>query len=95
MTPKVPTDIEIAQAAKPRLIAEVAAEAGLGVEEFLPYGRYKAKITPQAAAARPPKGRLVLVTGITILFVFLPFTLRGSPQSRSGWRRRSAGSAPR
>ncbi len=64
MTPKVPTDIEIAQAAKPRLIAEVAAEAGLGLDEYLPYGRYKAKITPEAAAKRPPKGRLVLVTGI-------------------------------
>jgi len=64
VTSKVPTDIEIAQAAKPRPIAEVAAEAGLGPDEFLPYGRYKAKITPEAAAARPPKGRLVLVTGI-------------------------------
>ena len=64
MTPKFPTDIEIAQAAKPRPIAEIAAEAGLGPDEYLPYGRYKAKITPEAAAARPPKGRLVLVTGI-------------------------------
>ena len=64
MTTKFPTDIEIAQAAKPRPIAEIAAEAGLGPDEFLPYGRYKAKITPEAAAARPPKGRLVLVTGI-------------------------------
>ncbi|HEX5004780.1 MAG TPA: formate--tetrahydrofolate ligase [Gemmatimonadales bacterium] len=64
MTPKFPTDIEIAQAAKPRLISEVAKEAGLGPDEYLPYGRYKAKITAEAAAARPPKGRLVLVTGI-------------------------------
>ena len=64
MTPKFPTDIEIAQAAKPRPITEIAAEAGLSPEEYLPYGRFKAKITPEAAAARPPKGRLVLVTGI-------------------------------
>ena len=64
MTPKFPTDIEIAQAAKPRPITEIAAEAGLGPDEYLPYGRFKAKITPEAAAARPPKGRLVLVTGI-------------------------------
>ena len=64
MTPKVPTDIEIAQSARPRPIAEVAAEAGLGPDDYLPFGRYKAKITPAAAAARPPKGRLVLVTGI-------------------------------
>jgi len=61
---KVPTDIEIAQAARPRPIAEIAAEAGLGPDEFLPYGRHKAKITFEAAKARPPKGRLVLVTGI-------------------------------
>lgn len=64
MTPKFPTDIEIAQAAKPRLISDIAKEAGLGPEEYLPYGRFKAKITHEAAAARPPKGRLVLVTGI-------------------------------
>jgi len=64
VTPKFPTDIEIAQAAKPRPITEIAAEAGLGPDEYLPYGRFKAKITPEAAAARPPKGRLVLVTGI-------------------------------
>jgi formate--tetrahydrofolate ligase len=64
VTPRFPTDIEIAQAAKPRPIAEIAAEAGLAPDEYLPYGRYKAKITPEAAAARPPKGRLVLVTGI-------------------------------
>jgi formate--tetrahydrofolate ligase len=61
---KVPTDIEIAQAAKLRPIAEIAAEIGLGPEEILPYGRYKAKITPEAIAKRKPKGRLVLVTGI-------------------------------
>ncbi|MBK6421730.1 MAG: formate--tetrahydrofolate ligase [Gemmatimonadales bacterium] len=60
----VPTDIEIAQAAKLRPIAEVAAEIGLGPDEILPYGRYKAKITPEAIARRSPKGRLVLVSGI-------------------------------
>ena len=60
----VPSDIEIAQAAKLRPIADVAAEIGLGPDEILPYGRYKAKITPEAIAKRSPKGRLVLVTGI-------------------------------
>ncbi|HSR14127.1 MAG TPA: formate--tetrahydrofolate ligase, partial [Gemmatimonadales bacterium] len=60
----VPTDIAIAQAARLRPIAEVADEAGLGPDEFLPYGRYKAKITPEAIAARSPRGRLVLVAGI-------------------------------
>src|SRR5512139_3997738 len=60
----VPSDIAIAQAARLRPITEVAAEAGLGPDEYLPYGRYKAKVTPEAVAARAPSGRLVLVTGI-------------------------------
>jgi formate--tetrahydrofolate ligase len=60
---KVPSDIEIAQSAKLRPIADVAAEAGLGPDEFLPYGRYKAKVTMEAIRARKPYGRLVLVTG--------------------------------
>jgi formate--tetrahydrofolate ligase len=62
----VPSDIEIAQAAqkKMRPIADVAAEVGLGPDEILPYGRTKAKITPEAIAKRKPSGRLVLVTGI-------------------------------
>ncbi|MEP6574528.1 MAG: formate--tetrahydrofolate ligase, partial [Gemmatimonadota bacterium] len=60
----VPTDIAIAQAVKMRPIADVAAECGLGPDEFLPYGRFKAKISAEAVAARKPTGRLVLVTGI-------------------------------
>jgi formate--tetrahydrofolate ligase len=60
----VPSDIAIAQAAKLRPIADVAAEVGLGAEEILPYGRHKAKISAEAIARRTPKGRLVLVTGI-------------------------------
>jgi formate--tetrahydrofolate ligase len=61
---QVPSDIAIAQAAKMRPIADVAAEVGLGPDEILPYGRYKAKISAEAVARRKPKGRLVLVTGI-------------------------------
>jgi formate--tetrahydrofolate ligase len=61
---KVPSDIAIAQAAKLRPIADVAGEVGLGADEILPYGRYKAKISAEAMAKRKPKGRLVLVTGI-------------------------------
>ena len=60
----VPSDIAIAQAAKLRPIAEVAAEVGLSPDEILPYGRHKAKIGADAIARRQPKGRLVLVTGI-------------------------------
>ncbi len=62
--PAVPSDIEIAQAAKMRPIADVAAELGLGSDDILPYGKYKAKIAPEVIARSTPKGRLVLVTGI-------------------------------
>ena len=62
--PAVPSDIAIAQAAKLRPIADVAAEIGLGPDEILPYGRHKAKITADAVRSRTAKGRLVLVTGI-------------------------------
>jgi formate--tetrahydrofolate ligase len=61
---KVPSDIAIAQAAKLRPIADVAGELGLGPDDILPYGRYKAKISAEAIARRKPTGRLVLVTGI-------------------------------
>ncbi len=62
---KVPSDIAIAQAARLRPIADVAADAGLSPDDILPYGRHKAKVTAAAVAAhRTPRGRLVLVTGI-------------------------------
>jgi formate--tetrahydrofolate ligase len=48
-----------------RPIADVAAEVGLDADEILPYGRHKAKITPEAMASRTPTGRLVLITGIS------------------------------
>jgi formate--tetrahydrofolate ligase len=64
MASNVPSDIAIAQAAKPRPIADVAAELGLGPDDILPYGRTKAKIAPHVAARAKTKGRLVLVTGI-------------------------------
>jgi formate--tetrahydrofolate ligase len=62
---KVPTDIEIAQAARLRPIADVAAELGLADDEVEFYGRRKAKIALRALERRAPRGRLVLVTGIT------------------------------
>ena len=60
----VPSDIEIAQAARLRPIQDVAAELGLEPGEILPYGHTKAKITMEAIRKRQPRGRLVLVTGI-------------------------------
>ena len=61
---KVPSDIEIAQAARLRPIVDVAAEVGLSPDELLTYGPTKAKVTMAAIRAREPRGRLVLVTGI-------------------------------
>jgi formate--tetrahydrofolate ligase len=60
----VPTDIAIAQAAKLRPVAEIAAELGLTDDEVELYGKYKAKVSLKALGRRKPKGRLVLVTGI-------------------------------
>src|SRR5258708_28548567 len=59
----IPTDIEIAQRAKLRPIADVAAEIGLGLDDLDLYGKYKAKI-PIEIAQRPIKGRLVVVTAM-------------------------------
>jgi formate--tetrahydrofolate ligase len=59
------SDIEIAQAAELRPIAEVAGEVGLEASEIEPYGRHIAKVRLEALAARPPRGKLVLVTGIS------------------------------
>ena len=67
MSPTQPSDIEIAQAARLRPIQDVAAQVGLAGDEFEPFGRTKAKVTPAAMAARQdaPDGDLVLVTAIT------------------------------
>jgi formate--tetrahydrofolate ligase len=59
----VPTDIEIAQAAVPRRITDVAAELGLDADDLDLYGKYKAKL-PLELAARPARGKLVLVSAI-------------------------------
>jgi formate--tetrahydrofolate ligase len=59
----VPSDIEIAQAARPRPIVDVAAELDLSPDELDLYGKYKAKI-PLEVSRRPVRGRLVLVTAI-------------------------------
>jgi len=61
----VPTDIAIAQAAKLRPIVEIARELGLAEDELELYGRFKAKVHLDAVEKRKPKGRLVMVSGIT------------------------------
>jgi formate--tetrahydrofolate ligase len=59
----VPSDIEIAQAAKLRPITDVAAEIGLGPDDLDLYGKYKAKVSLELTT-RPAKGKLVIVTAI-------------------------------
>jgi len=59
----VPTDIAIAQQARFRPIADVAADLGLAGDDLDLYGKYKAKIALDVSR-RPVRGRLVLVTGI-------------------------------
>jgi len=62
------SDLEIAQAARMRPIAELARERlGLPEDALVPYGRYKAKIAlePLAALADRPDGRLILVTAMS------------------------------
>ena len=58
------SDIEIAQAHEMKPIAEIAARVGLGEDEILQYGHYKAKVPLDVVKARPHRAaRLVLVTG--------------------------------
>ncbi len=63
----MPTDLEIARAARLRPIADIAEAAGVPADALEPYGRYKAKIGLDfiEAQADRPDGALVLVTGIS------------------------------
>ncbi|MBL9149630.1 MAG: formate--tetrahydrofolate ligase [Phycisphaerae bacterium] len=63
----VPSDIEIAQAATPRPIAEIAAKAGIAADELEPYGFTKAKVRLSILDRLPrtATGNLVVVTAIT------------------------------
>ena len=59
------TDVEIARAAQLRPITEIAKSLGIAAEHIEPYGRYKAKLTPEAlAGAAGQNGKLILVTAI-------------------------------
>jgi formate--tetrahydrofolate ligase len=64
----MPSDIEIAQAAKMQRIAAVAREKlGIGEEHLEPYGHYKAKISLKYLDSLKGKknGKLILVTAIS------------------------------
>ena len=57
-------DIEIARGATLQPIADVARERlGLDIERLIPYGKYKAKVTPEASGKK--SGKLILVTAIS------------------------------
>ena len=62
----MPTDIEIAQAAILRPIAEIAADHGLGETDIEPHGHHIAKLTAPTlvALADRPQGKLILVSAI-------------------------------
>ena len=62
------SDIEIAQAAKPRRVLDVAKEKlGIAPENLEPYGHYKAKVSMDYIKSLKgrPNGKLILVTAIT------------------------------
>ena len=60
------SDIEIAQAATMRPIADVAHDKlGIAPEHLEPYGHYKAKIPLDAVNGGNGQGKLIVVTGIT------------------------------
>ena len=60
------TDIQIAQSADIRPIAEIAAKLGLSDTDILPHGHTKAKVPLEVIRARSGSpGKLVLVTGMS------------------------------
>jgi formate--tetrahydrofolate ligase len=63
----VPSDIEIAQASKMRLITEVAKKLGIPDEALSPFGHYKAKVSLDYidSLKGKPDGKLILVTAIS------------------------------
>src|ERR1700678_4282873 len=65
--PRVPTDIEIAQATTPISIERVAAEAGISPDELELYGKTKAKVhlSIRDRLRDVPNGNYIVVTAIT------------------------------
>ncbi len=62
------SDIEIAQAAKPRKIVELAKEKlGIAADNLEPYGHFKAKVSMDYVKSlqSKPNGKLILVSAIT------------------------------
>jgi formate--tetrahydrofolate ligase len=67
-TNTLPSDLEIAERVAPRPLPQVVAPLGLGADDLELVGDHKAKLRPAALAsalARPPRGKLILITAIT------------------------------
>jgi formate--tetrahydrofolate ligase len=66
-TKSVPSDLDIARAATPAPIQDIADKLGLDQQAVLPYGRAKAKLDLDYLAGlnERPDGKLILVTGMT------------------------------
>ncbi len=64
---KYPSNIEIAQSARPLQIMEIARVAGVRLEELEMFGQYKAKVSLKLLerVSSRPNGRLILVSAIT------------------------------
>ena len=61
----MPTDLEIAQAAQPKRIQEIAEKAGIPDGAISPYGQYIAKVDPmQLGVGSAMRAKLILVTAI-------------------------------
>ena len=67
--PDMPSDIEIAQAAKLKPIAEIAMKLGIAAEDLDCYGKYIAKLSREKCASPGSEGRkpgkLILVTAMS------------------------------
>ena len=61
----MPIDIEIAQSIQMTEISQIAARSGIMPEQLDYYGRYKAKLRPEAFEGKPRKGKLILVTAMS------------------------------
>ena len=90
----MPSDIEIAQAAKLQRISAVAREKlGIAEEHLEPYGHYKAKVSMDYIKSLKdrPSGKLILVTAITPT----PARSRFARQRRRAWKTRQGSQSKR
>ncbi|MGB2764448.1 MAG: formate--tetrahydrofolate ligase [Candidatus Aminicenantaceae bacterium] len=62
----MPSDMEIAIKAEINLIEEIAEKLGISAKHLEKYGKYKAKISPEASQKKgDKKGKLIMVTAMT------------------------------